>query len=202
MKVLDVTEVRLEWSDLSAMTHHPEPQPHRSPGVHVSGVLRYVAKELAMWGKEDADDEMPLRILLGLGFEQQASRLYEGMTWQPGEVERDGIIGSPDGISLIDDELVIEEFKYSGKSLRVKGGKEGEYKNILTEWMWIQQISSYCALHDGQPRLGRLHVCWKYGAYSYPLIERYFRYLIGLTDEDVERTWMMLQKYKEVCDVE
>lgn len=208
MKVLDVTEVKLEWSDLRTMTRHPEPEPSRSAGVHVSGVLKYVAKELAMFTAEDQDDEMPLRILLGLAFEEMAARLYPEMHWQPGEISRDGVIGSPDGLSYLPEYgfMCVDEFKFTGKSQRVKGGKDGELKDIRSEWLWMQQCQSYLNLYRGhgvEMRHARLHICWKYGVYGeWPLTERYYRYLVEYEEAELDRNWAMMIKYKGAVEPE
>ena len=234
MTVLDITEVRLEWSDLNHLTYHPRPEMIRSGSEeqHVSHVLKSIAQQQKRWTKEDELDDMPLRILLGLAFEEAAARLYRKMIWQPGEIEFDGLIGSPDGISLVEhlyytttpwstekppkDSWIggrpcVDEFKYSGKSQRIKGCKprpdgnlrSEDLKDIRTEWLWMQQCQTYINLLRRRfPKeyknlnLGRFHICWKYGAYVFPMLEVYYRYLVQFTEEELAGNWAMMQAFK------
>jgi hypothetical protein len=227
MTVLDITEVRLEWSDLNRLTYHPRPEMIRSGSEeqHVSHVLKSIAQQQKRWTKEDELDDMPLRILLGLAFEEAAARLYKHMIWQPGEIEFDGLIGSPDGISILNgiptrSEQValsqvalvcVDEFKYSGKSQRIKGRKpqpdgnlrSEDLKDIRTEWLWMQQCQTYINLLRRRfPKeyknlnLGRFHICWKYGAYVFPMLEVYYRYLVQFTEEELAGNWAMMQAFK------
>lgn len=219
MRVLETVEIQPEWSDLDNLTYHARPEPVRSPGVHVSDVLRHVAIQGRMYTEEDRADEMPLRILLGLAFEEMAARLYEDMWWQPGEMSWDGIAGSPDGITQIvyeAEEMIglpdrrghyaawcVDEFKYTGKSQRVKGGKADELKDIRTEWMWMQQGMSYVnllrrAYGKRYARLNkcRFHICWKYGAYVRPMQEVYMRYLVEFLEPELLGNWALLMTSK------
>lgn len=168
-----------------------------------------------MYTEEDRKDDMPLRVLLGLAFEESAARLYPKMHWQPGQIEWDGVIGSPDGISPIpfsDPQThYIDEFKYTGKSQRVKGAKtqangtvaDKDLKDIRGEWLWMQQGMSYLNLlrlanvKYRKIRLARFHICWKYGPYApFPYEERYMRYLVEFSDAELRGNWAMLQERK------
>src|SRR5262245_27067297 len=102
MKVLSQVEVKLEWSDLDEMVFHGRGSGARSQGVHVSGILKHIALKMNMFKEEDRQDEFPLRMLLGMGFEEQSARLHD-IWWQPGEYvlfedEDVPIYGWPDGI--------------------------------------------------------------------------------------------------------
>jgi len=211
MRILEQVEVGLQWSDIESMTYHERVEHKRTKGVHMSDVLRYIAIKSKMYSEEDRADDMPLRVMLGMGFEEQAVRLYKGIWWQPGEfVLDDGVgvpvYGSPDGIEEIRDEWLLHEFKYSGKSMRVKGGKAGEHVDVRTLWLYMQQIMSYInmlRLDKGlESNKGVLHVCWKYGDYSYPLTERYFRYTIEFEEKELDGNLAMLQAHKEQVAIE
>ena len=210
MKVLDIAEVSFNWDDLNNLTYHPRPEARRSGGLHVSDVLKYIALKLNMFKDADREDGMPLRILLGLGFEEQAARLYRGMKWQPGELELDRVYMSPDGLSFLPGlGYCVEEFKYTGKSMRVKGGRADELKDIRSEWMWMQQGMAYIngyrrrvnrasAANDTEMNLARFHICWKFGVYGeYPQTERYRRYLVKFTDAELKGNWDMILKHKD-----
>lgn len=217
MILLEQAEVRFEWVDFNSLHQHPTPDLHRSPGLHVSEIIRAVALQpsLALFTEEDRDDEAPLCVALGMGWEWIAARLYPEMNWQPGEVEREGIFGSPDGISLISgefgkyiltDEPVIDEFKFTGKSQRVKGAKPmpngtllaKDLKDIRTEWMWMQQGMSYCNMHDLRPTVARFHICWSKGPYTYPMKGVYMRYLVKFEPHELIGNWEMLTGHRHL----
>ena len=208
MTVVEVVEVKLEWRDLENLTDHDRPKNRpRSPGVHVSGILKHVARMRKAWTREDEDDEMPLRILLGLAFEESAARLYKDLWWQPGEFElSDGmgptVYGSLDGLEDIGFPCFrVHEFKYTGKSLREKGGKEDQLKDIRTEWLWMQQGMSYVNMVRARGMKADscvFHICWKYGVYGqWPLTERYFRYLVRFEERELEGNLMLLYNHRD-----
>ena len=206
MKLLEQTEIKLEWFDLNKLHPHPYPQHKRSKGLHLTDVLRKIAIKNGILTEEDRTDEAPLRVFLGMAWEQMCVRLYPEMRWQPGEVSRDGVAGSPDGYSPLTinstsphipqtREDCIDEFKYTAKSIRKKGGQPDELKDIGGEWLWMMQIKGYLAAHPAHPTLARLHVCWARGNYTYPyMTERYVRYLIRFTTEEIEGCWEMVKK--------
>src|SRR6266571_1050494 len=111
MTLLDTTEVFIELSDIERRIR-PKPDSEwtakpRSKGVHVSDILQYAwygssSDEDRERKKKEADEDLeilPLRMALGLAWEEWVAGLYPEMEWQPGEFEKDGIIGSPDGIA-------------------------------------------------------------------------------------------------------
>lgn len=223
MKVIDITRINFEWTDLHHLHYHPQPTHTRSKNIlHVSGIIEVIARKMKWLTKEDQDDEMPLVVLMGLAFEEMAARLYPHMIWQPGEVKRDGVVGSPDGFSedivdLPDDDdcdsaltPIIDEFKSTYKSLRTRGGLDGSNGSITDERMWMTQIMSYLGMDKRQWSSGkvgvgslrerlwaRLHVCWVCGDYSYPIQPIYLRYLIRFGRAEVENNWRLMMRYKD-----
>ena len=166
---------------------------------------------------EDRDDEMPLRMAMGMAWEDWAVGLWPDMEWQPGELCRDGIYGSPDGRSILrlclkcgtpatekmrEFELecpcggeirgtpVIEEFKMTYKSAFTHP--------ILNETLWLYQGGGYCAMTqppDSPMVTGylpteyvRLHINWLNGTYR-PPSPVYATYLIRFEKEWTERLW-------------
>ena len=204
-KLLDITEVRLDWNDLNNRVEHVRPAVKRSRGVHVSGVLKYVAEELKILKPraEDEIDEMPMVAAAGFAMEGLLAGLYADMHWQPGELRYKGIIGSPDGINTIEFYKrilkIIEEFKLTYKSLRTRGGDA-----ILNEWLWMEQIKTYLNLLNfvlgltGAAALtvARLHVWFACGDYQYPLKPRYMRYLIEFSAGELANNWAMMMRFK------
>lgn len=207
MKIIEQTEVSIEWSDINKRIRHPLPLIHeRAPGVHLSGVLRYVAVKTEMLTQFEVDAEiMPMRMALGMAWEDWVVGLYPKMEWQPGEMERDGVFGNCDGRSFetipkrkIKREPIIDEFKLTWKSCRMPGSKKS-HKDITKEWMWQHQIMGYCAMDELEPRYGRLHVCYINGSYDYFKggAPRYFRYLMEYSEQEIEANWKMVTKYKD-----
>lgn len=203
MTVLEETEIQLQWSDLDSLVTHQWPDPVRSPGVHVSSIIRHIATKSGLYTFEAQQDDMGLRVLIGMGWEAMCVRLYEQVLWQPGELECDEVYLSPDGLgrSGDNDDWCIDEFKYTGLSRRVKGGKEKQHKRITDMLMWMWQVMSYCyameRTYEVPVRYARLHVCWSRGDYSYPQVEQYVRYLVRFEEEELQRNWNMLMENKE-----
>lgn len=220
MKLLEQVELKLDWLDASTLHEHPYPQHKRSTDkVHVTDILRYIAVESKKLDDSDRDDEMPVCVLLGMGWEMACARLYPEMWWQPGEFDKDRVIGSPDGLSVAGEtegdfrlvelglirtgESIIDEFKYTKKSMRKPGGSPDEMKDLNSEWLWAQQVLSYMAMSEYNIRLVRFHVLWSRGNYDFKgggNKERYVRYLLRAEDREVESTWRMIMNHKEaVC---
>jgi hypothetical protein len=202
MDILEQTEIKLEWADLQKLHYHPQPVYSRSKGLHLSDILRKIAIETQQLTDEDREDEMPIRIFLGLAWEEMCVRLYPEINWQPGELKRDGVYGTPDGESKIGipgldkKERCVEEWKFTHKSCRMKGGPPESNRDIRGDWMWMHQIMGYCNLNQFRSTLARLHVCYANGNYTYPLTEKYIRYLIRFSDRELEGNWKMVMKYK------
>jgi len=197
VKVVEQVEVGIDWTDANLLHEHPYPTHKRSAGLHLTDILRQIAIQTGMLTDEEQADLMPLRMFLGMAWEQMCVRLYPEIWWQPGEVERDGVVGSPDGYSCTfqtddDNEGVIEEWKYTAKSMRIKGGSAGSHKDVTTETLWMWQVMGYCAMHPCRPTLARMHVCWTNGDYTYPLTPRYIRYLVRLEESEIENVWKMV----------
>lgn len=200
MQLLEETEIRIEIADLAKRVSlvRPVSQP-RSKGWHLSGVLKYCAVQAKiMKPGEPLEEELPLMMALGIAWEEFAASLYPDMIWQPGEECRDQVYGTPDGISVMesppgfdDDWLRLEEFKFTRKK-----AKHGD--DIFKDWMWMQQIRGYLGMSSiglGDTHIARLHVCYLNGDYK-PQEAKYIRYLLCFTQEEIEKTWVMINKNK------
>jgi hypothetical protein len=193
-EVLEQTEIGLEWMDLQKLTRHERPQHVRSKGVHLSGVIKVISQKRGLLKEEDQTDDMPTVVLLGICFEDGAVQLYEDLIWQPGEVKKDGIIGSPDGkspiLGYLDTELgwMVEEFKLTYKSNRYR-------QDIRAEQMWMMQIMGYLKMMG--LTVARLHVLWACDNYVMPFRPKYIRYLIRFTQEELDQNWKLMLKFKQ-----
>jgi hypothetical protein len=105
--------------------------------------------------------------------------LAEHCSPRPGEVELDGIVGSPDGYDP--DAGMLDEYKCTWKSIN----------NAHPEqvWKWMTQVKGYCKM------LGvttvRFHVLYINGDYrgSGPI---YRSYLFSFTQKEIDENWQML----------
>jgi hypothetical protein len=193
-EILEETTVEIDRVDLCARSPIVRPvskkgrivEPARTPGIHLSGVLRYIAIEGGLFKNIETDineERLPLRMALGLAWEEFVVSLYVDIAWQPGERLVDGISMTCDGLSQSNDEPLLSEFKLTWK--KVCTAEE----LVREQWYWMQQGKGYCWGYEA--RLVQWHVCFVNGNYknSGPI---YKRYLIAFTAADVESTRRMV----------
>lgn len=219
MKILLHEEIKLERKDILTRVRpnvESTAQPPREGGVHLSGVLKEWATstQILTPGEYDEDEGMlPLRMFMGLCVEWGISRLYPETSWWPGTIARDGVVGSPDGMTIetkwmpirphIDNpregENIIEEIKYTHMSCA--NGRDvpalNDRQNIKDWWRRLQQAMGYCNLHPARPRLARFHVIYGVGDYIRPYQEKYLRTLIEFNPQELAANWEMIQKYRK-----
>jgi hypothetical protein len=216
MRLLDATEIKLERLDLSQLQPHswrPYEIPPDTTGV--TTILRKIALTLGTLKlhPEDATEPtlMPWRMLMGMGWEAMCAQLYRDLVWQPKVLSCSGISGHPDGYRFIsneqlglDEAMAVAEFKYTAKSVREKGARADQLKDVRGEWMWTNQVMCYLAMaqktlpyyriNPDARLLGEFHIMWAMGAYEkYTLDERYMRYLVEFEQEEVDRAWAMIK---------
>ena len=203
VRVLEQADIALEWDDLDRWIQHPAPKIKRKSGVHVSGVLKYIAQELDILKADDKLDLMPMCIATGMAMEAWIVGLYTDLKWQPGQLTRGGVTGSPDADRIVNGRIRKCEMKATYKSIRTR-------QNILDEWMWIQQDMTYINMDPKQMLeltkygncLGEMHIWWVNGDYTHPYKPLYTRYLIEYSRGDLSNNWRMIQKYKHMAKKE
>ncbi len=186
MKVTD-TSKQLDLSTLGETASGP-----RSPGVHVSEIWRNIESTLGKYerGTTEEDKRRGLTYQLG-GFLWEEVFAYAfvsifGKSW-PGslvvhhEVERDGIVGSPDLLDTVEERVI--DTKCTWKSSNKLDDLE---KNF---WSWLVQLKAYCAMTGW--RRGRLVVYFVNGDYreSGPQVKQID---LEFSEQEVEETWQML----------
>jgi hypothetical protein len=165
--------------DLSRLILSSEQEAIRTPGIHVSQVLRYIRENLGQ--KSDFDEaELGRFALVGRLWEAQ---LAEAMFLPPryeriGEIERDGIIGSPDCYDF--DEQAVGEFKVTWRSAR------RDIAEFVDYW---RQIKAYCHMLDTQ----RAFLCVFYicGIWN-PPVPICRRYDVTFSQLELEENWRMI----------
>jgi hypothetical protein len=201
--ILATSEVKIEWTDINSRVTHEKGSPHaRTPGIHLSGVLRHIAISAGILkgvdpvtGKWDGDkdideEEMPMRMAIGMAWEDWAVGLYPDMLHQPGELERDNVFGTPDGITYDpfgDEPAIIEEFKATWLS--------SWKKDITQKWLWMHQGMGYCSMY-GLARRVRYHVLWMNGDYR-PPSPKYMTYLVEFSQAELDRGWALVLRNKD-----
>ena len=150
--LISETDVRLERNDLLRRVVLPRAvspdgfliEPPRAPGLHLSGLLRYVAQKskITAYINDVAEEDLPIRWMLGRVFEEFAASLFPDMVWQPYECQSP-LIMNCDGISVgngLPGEvlLTIREFKFN----RAKKYSGADLLKKKTVWMW--QGMGYC----------------------------------------------------------
>jgi hypothetical protein len=194
--LISETNVALEQSDLAnrivltrtvGLNGRIVP-PARSPGLHLSGLIKYCAEKTKITAYvKDAEEEyaierghMPLRWALGHAWEEFAASLYPEMIWQPGEVS-DPVVMTCDGVVEPSvNNFIIEEFKFS-RGKYVKG------PDLLKRWVWMRQGEGYCLGYG--PRHVRWNVCW---CMNWP-DPVYVRYLVRFEEKEIAEMARMIE---------
>ncbi len=167
----------------------------RAHGLHLSGLLRYVATKSRITARleEIAEEDLPLRWALGQAWEEFAASLYPDMLWQPGEI-LEPVIMNCDGLDYVDDQanmwtgpLKVDEFKLN----RAKSYKGRDL--IQKKWLWMQQGMGYCLGY------GARYVEWHVLAVMEWPDPIYRRYLIEFSKEELEQTQCMIDVNKEAA---
>lgn len=136
----------------------------RSPGVHISSVVKFMASSLQKQGQW-AEEPLGLAGQLGRIWEVTIASTIAAAGWsgaafiRPGELECEGFIGSPDAIRLSDG--AVQEFKATWKS------SSGSIFDKAPWYLW--QIKGYCYMTD--TKLATLYVLFLNGTYKPPLPE-------------------------------
>ena len=190
----------------------------RSPGVHVTGIIRAIAMETGILKMEQIEDlalveirpsmrfddpVVALRVCMGLAWEDFYIREVlgsEGVIPHPGEYCVDGVYMSLDGEALtqviVDNQpqhkLKVHEVKCTYKSTATVGETEGE---LLGQFLWLAQIKAYCKAAG--TNLADLHVLFVNGNYKYPLQPVKRRFHLEFEDWEIEDNWNMLCAYRD-----
>jgi hypothetical protein len=190
--LLEEVDVKLERSDLDRRTALARVvsadnlivQPGRAPGLHASGLIRYVAESSRISARmaDIADEEMPLRWAMGQAWEEYAASLYPDMCWQPGE-RYEPLIMNADGLSIIHDELVVEEFKF----MRSKKISAERFLDSRYNWLKLQQGVIYCLGYGAD--IVRWHVL---NALEWP-DPKYTQYKVRFEEKELAATARMIE---------
>ncbi len=183
----------------------------RSPGLHLSDVIKSVMQDLnpKTYGKAGSvqtfDTTTLTRFEAGFTFEEMMEHAFAARrvdVARVGEVELDGIAGSPDGINVTEDPGIVVETKFTWKSMRGTPWPCEEHTEPMRwcescgpqEWdskhlAWLLQMQGYCKmlnLHRAQ--LWALFVNGSYSPAGSPVL-RVWQF--EWTQGELDATWAM-----------
>lgn len=159
----------------------------RTPGIHVSDLIRRVA--VRTFGLTDSapDDAVEsarrfMEFEKGLLWEDALSLAFGSrLASRPGELELDGIMGTPDGVAVLAGILTVEEYKATTYS---------SSKTPADFWTWMAQCKAYCFMVGAPVAILRiLHLRGDYRAAPWPA---YRVWRIEYSDLELLDNWDML----------
>lgn len=163
-------------------------QGERSPGLHASRIIKDIMIGIDPKRFNRGEGEPPLEYVVpGLLFESMLEReaahflAKSGKLMRPGEIERDGITCTIDGIDT--DLWVVHEYKLTWMSSR---GAVGDRKF----WHWIVQIKTYCYLMDTLSAM--LHALFVNGDYREGRKPQVLSWSLNFTKIELNDNWQML----------
>lgn len=165
-----------------------EAGPERTPGLHLSQIIRSIMETLEP-SKYAAG--APINTLFtdpGFTFERMLEIAWgtrlKGL-FRPGEFEEDGITCSPDYIDIQGNIIWLVELKMTSMSM-VGCPTDPKFR----KWLW--QIAAYCYVL--KTRYSRLHVLWLRG--DYRSVQRAYEvYEIVWEQEELDAIWALLVKH-------
>lgn len=195
----------------------------RSPGIHVSSLIRCIALETgvldAKWAedlslvdvREITDPESILRISIGMAWDEWYSQQFDWIAGHPGEMQLDGIYMTHDGesIDVLRTErqdrhvIALHEFKATYKSVNTVWRPDlGWDQSLNSQWMWLTQCMAYCKALE--TTIAYLHVLFLCGDYTWPQrprlgpIEGEFNcWRIEFPQSLIDTRWELLRDYRD-----
>lgn len=165
---------------------------HSTGKIHLSDIAKYIEYKMGYMKRSKGVEDWDMELAAEVGFlwEDVLSRAFaDRYAARVGEVELDGIVGSPDGLSPNDplgqEPLVNEEYKATWRSVR---------KTPTDIWYWETQFKSYCHMLGVNVTVAR--VLYLMGDYkgSGPLY-RVFR--MEFTPFDLRENWKMILDHRD-----
>lgn len=164
----------------------------RSPGLHVTDIISDIMAKIdpKRYGGErdttDAENWQEAGFLWEsiLTDALRSKIAYSETRLRPGELTKDGIVGSPDAVAIDDPTtLVVEEYKCTWKSSR-------DFDLLDKRFLyWLLQLRAYCYLAETfHARLFVFHINGDYTRF----VPHVAAYAITFTRTDLVENWTML----------
>jgi hypothetical protein len=190
----------------------------RAVGIHVSGIIRAIAKHTGILKPENAEDiKEPsiadireitdpialVRIAIGLAWEDYYLKYLgqRSIKKHPGETCVDRIYMNPDGVGVSKEWLELENKPYPGVMITRIHEVKATYKSIKTvgdmtkQWLWMTQIKAYCKGYG--TRYATMHVLFLCGDYKFPIRPIVREWPIEFTQKEINDNWDMLREYRD-----
>lgn len=203
--LISEVEVKLEQTDMTRRKslYRSEDEngfivpPTRKPGLHLSGLLRYVATTAKLIPEYEQLDPsaMPLQWAMGQAWEEFCASLVSGQStidsdflWQPLEVE-DPVIMNCDGITFGPSGTMLEEFKCN-RSKRIPGDR---FISKQYRWSWLHQAMGYCLGYDTDTV--RWHVLY---LMEFPE-PKYIQYIVQFSPKELSDMNRMIENNRDAA---
>jgi hypothetical protein len=150
----------------------------RSPGIHLTEAIHRIAETMYhTQAVRMITPEAKMQWEKGWLWETALSQAFgEKAAIRPGEVELDGVIGSPDGVMWDDNGgLVVEEYKCTTFSSN---------KSPTDVWKWMMQVKGYCKM------LGKLKCVFR--ILHLDFVPVYKVWEIEFTQGEVDENWVSI----------
>jgi hypothetical protein len=193
VRITDITPERANMAIMPSAVGSETAKP-RSPGVHVSEIIRDIENELIHVGQRrkydtltDAEKKrMGAYVSVGWAWEdilaQSLLKVWNVPVVPVGELHLDGIAGTPDGLNT--DEYAVEEFKATWRS--ANRPLDPDY------WHWLVQIKAYCyMLQTNIANLRIFYVCGDYRE-SGPFLRMH---RLEFSELELQENWQMLYQH-------
>lgn len=183
--------------------------------VHVTEILNYI-DEVTYGAKSAADftaDGWDSQALCEAGFNYE--RMLE-IAWTDrlgarcGEIEREGIVGSPDGVAFdpignFDRPWVIEEYKFSWQSSATAFQQDSTGNFLKPKWQrFINQAKSYCVLWgEREPEYGSeccrvlYRILFVNGNYKDQRGAQYKEWLVEFSQDELAEWWERMKQIRD-----
>jgi hypothetical protein len=169
-------------------TNSGQDRTHSKP--HVTQLIRGLGTALKIKPFVKREGPSPLELAgnnyseIGFIFETMLEQAWrERLGLRVGEIECEGIIGSPDGIGTSPYGPCVEEYKCTWAS---------STKYPHEEWRYMMQVKAYCYMLGLDQVLFR--VLYINGDYKPPM-PKYKTYLYQFDQEEIDTAWFMLKNY-------
>lgn len=165
---------------------------HNTGKIHLSDIAKYIEHKMGYMKRSKGVEDWDMNLAAEVGFlwEDVLSRAFaDRYAARIGEVEMDGIVGSPDGLSPNDplgkEALVNEEYKATWRSTN---------KTPTDIWYWETQFKSYCYMLGVTVTVVR--VLYLMGNYkgSGP---QYKVFRMEFTPFDLRENWKMIVEHRD-----
>lgn len=202
MKIHFEREIRLTHEMMADRRVMPRINAPRTKGVHVSAINQRLGIASKKLTDSDSDSfpfermtetHYPLMMALGVGWEEFRASFYrdDELIWQPGELSRDQICGTPDGLIVDGPVMALAGTSITWECKRTTK----KITTIADHWMYQKQGMSYAAM--GAPRFVLYEILYVCGNYNRPYQPAAVSSLVEFNEAECEKWWSIVLREKD-----